>query len=180
MKEIETKLTDFNEKEVLSILEERAAKLSDRIQRRWVFDLSDGKSGIDEFIRIRTDGVKTTLAYKYRKGTGLSNTEELETEINNFDVAAEMFKKIIPNYYYQENRRVTYKYKDAEITLDYWPMISPVMEVEAPQEETINNVIKELRIVAKNKGNISVAKIYAENGIDIHTYKELKLKSTND
>ena len=48
MKEIETKLIGFDEKEVLSILEERAAKLSDRIQRRWVFDLSDGKSGIDE------------------------------------------------------------------------------------------------------------------------------------
>ena len=38
------------------------------------------------------------LAYKYRKGSGLSNTEEFETDINDFDVAAIIFKKIISNY----------------------------------------------------------------------------------
>ncbi len=177
MKEIETKLTDFDEKKMKDTLEEKTIKISDRVQKRWVFNINDGKEGVDEFIRIRTDGVKTTLAYKYRKGSGLSNTEEFETDINDFDVAAIIFKKIIPNYYYQENRRVTYKYKDAEITMDYWPMISPIIEIEASQESVIDTVINELNIIATNKGNVSMAKIYAENGIDIHSYKELKLNT---
>ncbi len=175
MKEIETKLTDFDERKVKNTLEEKAIKVSDRIQKRWVFNINNGKEEVDEFIRIRTDGVKTTLAYKYRKGSGLSNTEEFETDISDFDVAATIFKKIMPDFYYQENRRVTYKYKDAEITMDYWPMVAPVIEIEAPQESMINAVIDELNIIATNKGNVSMAKIYAENGVDIHSYKELKL-----
>ena len=175
MKEIETKLTDFDEEKVKNTLEKRTIRISDHIQKRWVFNINDGKEGIDEFVRIRTDGVKTTLAYKYRKGSGLSNTEEFETDISDFDMAAIIFKKIIPNCYYQENRRVTYKYKDTEITMDYWPMIAPIIEIEAPQENMINTVIGELDIIATNKGNVSMAKIYAENGIDIHSYKELKL-----
>ena len=84
MKEIETKLTDFDEKKVKNTLEERTIKVSEHIQKRWVFNINDGKEGVDEFIRIRTDGVKTTLAYKYRKGSGLSNTEEFETDISRF------------------------------------------------------------------------------------------------
>ncbi len=177
MKEIETKLIDFDEKEVLKVLGEKATKMSDNLQRRWVFNISDGKDGADEFVRIRTDGIRTTLAYKYRKGSGLSNTDELETEIADFDTAAAIFKKIMPNHYYQENRRIAYDYKDAEISIDYWPMVAPVMEIEALDEEIITQIIKELGIVGKNKGNISMAKIYAEKGIDIHAYKELKLNN---
>ena len=175
MKEIETKLIDFDEKEAEGILEKKAVKVSDRIQRRWVFGINDGKDGIDEFIRIRTDGVKTTLAYKYRKGTGLSNTEEIETEISDFDVAADIFKKILPNCRYQENRRITYTYKSAEITVNYWPMVQPVIEIEAQQEDIINNIIAELGITATNKGNVGMARICAEKGIDIRAYKELRL-----
>ena len=70
MKEIETKIIDINEKEVRDKLLKIGAKKVDSIfYRRYVFSLTDKKE-IDEFVRIRTDGKKTTITYKYREGNG--------------------------------------------------------------------------------------------------------------
>ena len=53
MKEIETKLTDFDERKVKNTLEEKAIKVSDRIQKRWVFNINNGKDKKDaEWIRL--------------------------------------------------------------------------------------------------------------------------------
>ena len=76
MKEIETKIIDINEKEVRDKLLKIGAKKAENLfYRRYVFSLTKIKE-IDEFVRIRTDGKKTTITYKYRKGNGLRNTEE--------------------------------------------------------------------------------------------------------
>lgn len=178
MKEIETKIIGFDEKEIIKILDKDTVKVFDRIQKRWIFDLSENDEETDEFIRVRTDGSITTLTYKYRKGEGLSNTEELEVGTTDFNTTASILKKIFKNYYYQENRRVEYDYKGVEITLNYWPLLDPVIEIEAKSEEMINKTITELKIKGVSKGNVGWKKIYEEKGIDLHSFKELKFEST--
>lgn len=175
MREIETKIVDFEEADVKKVLDKNAKFISETLQKRWVFDLrGEGEHSFDQFIRVRTDGEKTTVAYKFREGGGLSNTEELEINIDNFNVAAEIFSKLISKKYYQENRRRTYKYNKAEITIDYWPKIPPVIEIEGENEKDIEKTMLEVGIKGENLGNVSWEKIYERYGLDIHSFKILK------
>lgn len=73
MKEIETKIIDINEREVRERLAKIGAKkIGNLFYRRYVFFLTDKKE-IDEFVRVRTDGKKTTITYKYREGMDIGN-----------------------------------------------------------------------------------------------------------
>ncbi|MDE1828183.1 MAG: class IV adenylate cyclase [Candidatus Micrarchaeota archaeon] len=175
MREIETKIVDFDEEDVERSLNKNAEFVSENLQRRWVFDLrGEGRHDFDKFIRVRTNGDKTTIAYKFREGKGVDNTEELEVNVDNFDTTAEIFTRLIDKRYYQENKRKTYRYGKVEITIDYWPKIPPVIEIEGNSEGEIEQAIAELKIKGRNLGNMSWEKVYASYGLDIHSFKILK------
>ncbi|MCL5112332.1 MAG: CYTH domain-containing protein [Candidatus Marsarchaeota archaeon] len=174
MTEIETKIDEIDIVEIKKILDVNTLLVKDRkLMKRWIFNLGNEKD-VDEFVRIRSDGKISTLTYKRRSGSGLANTEEIETEIGDFDIAAKIFSKIVNENYYQENFRTTYKYKDAEITIDEWPKLLPILEIEAESEEAIRSVIDELGIHGKELGNIGWEKVYAMHGIELHSFKVLK------
>ncbi|MCL4378991.1 MAG: CYTH domain-containing protein [Candidatus Marsarchaeota archaeon] len=176
MIEIETKIIDFDENRLKAELKKRGIRGTGEIlQRRWIFNLSKN-DGSDEFIRVRTDGKKCTIAYKYRKGEGLGNTEEIEVATDNFDNAAEIFSKLIKSKKYQENKRETFMLGAVEITINRWPMIPPVLEIEAPSEKEVRDVIKEFSIAGKELGNIGWEKLYKQYGIDLNAYEFLKFK----
>ncbi len=154
MKEIETKIIDINEGEVRKRLAEIGAKkIGNLFYRRYVFFLAD-KKGIDEFVRIRTDGKKTTITYKYREGSGLRNTEEIETDVGDFKKATEIFKKALKiKPIYQENKVEKWLYKGVEIDIAYWPLIKPILEIEG---KTVKDVVKtkeKLNIKGMDIGN---------------------------
>jgi predicted adenylyl cyclase CyaB len=174
MIEIETKIVGIDNKEVKGALSRLHAELVGRfLQRRWVFDISPSKE-VDEFIRVRTDGKKTTLTYKRREGSGMSNTYEVETEVEDFNKAAEILSKVMRGARYQENYRELYRCDGLEVAIDHWPMIKPHLEVEGPSEEEVKDLIRRLRIRGKEVGNVSVVKIYAGEGIDLNSFKELR------
>lgn len=176
MIEIETKIIDFDEKKLRAELKKKGKNGSGEIlQRRWIFNLSKN-AGVDEFIRVRTDGEKCTIAYKYRKGDGLGNTEEIEIETNDFDSSAEIFSKFIKDGKYQENKRETFMLDGVEITINRWPLIPPVLEVEASSEKKVRDTITELGIGGKELGNIGWEKLYMQFGIDLNAYEVLKFK----
>lgn len=175
MIEIETKVVGIDKKEVKNALSKLHAELlGGFLQRRWVFDISPSKE-VDEFIRIRTDGRKTTLTYKRREGSGLANTYEVETEVGDFDKTVEILSKVLRGAKYQENYRELYRFDRLEIAIDHWPMIRPHLEIEGPSEVEVKGLIKRLGIRGKDVGNVSVVRIYAEEGIDLNSFKELRL-----
>ena len=174
MMEIETKVVGIDKKEVKDALAKLHAELLGCfVQRRWVFDISPSKE-VDEFIRIRTDGKKATLTYKRREGEGLANTYEVETGVEDFDKTAEILSKAVKGARYQENYRELYRIGGLEIAIDHWPMIKPHLEIEGPNEAEVMGLVRQLGIRGKAVGNVSVVKIYAEEGIDLNLFKELR------
>lgn len=154
MKEIETKIIDINEKEVRDKLVKIGAKKAGKIfYRRYVFSLAKIKE-IDEFVRVRTDGKKTTITYKYRKGNGLRNTEEIETEVGDFRKSSRILEKALKiKPIYQENKVEKWFYKNVEIDIIYWPLIKPILEIEGKSVKEVVRTKEKLNIKGEDIGN---------------------------
>ncbi|MGB9732867.1 MAG: class IV adenylate cyclase [Candidatus Micrarchaeales archaeon] len=176
MIEIETKIDGIDVKEVKKALKRLGANAAkSKLFRRYVFNLEE-KAGEDRFIRLRSDGKKSTLTYKHRQGTSLANTEEVETEVKDFDATARILSAILPEPLYQENKRTSYNLDGVEISIDEWPKLPPILEIEADSEEKIKETIDKLGIKGRVLGNISWEKVYSLYGMDLRKFKILKFE----
>lgn len=174
MLEIETKILNSDMKLLRdSLKENKATFIGNYFFRRWVYDISPGNEDV-RFVRIRTDGITSTLTYKFRDGPGLSNTEEIETSVSDFDKAAEIFSKLLSRKFYQESKRELYKLGGAQISIDQWPMIKPYIEIEAKSEGAVRKAIDLLGIKGIELGNVGVVAVYKFYGLNLHKYKILK------
>lgn len=180
--EFETQVLDIDVEEIKRKLIELGAKEEPEVlQKRWVFDIEclDAKeASTGEWIRLRKINDKSTLTYKNKKGSGISETEEIEIVIEDFDKTAEIMSKLncFIGKYYQENKRIKFELKGIEFTLDTWPMIPTFLEIEADSEENVKQGLKMLELEGKDVGHIGTIQIYAKYNIDLHSYKELKFK----
>jgi adenylate cyclase class 2 len=176
-KEFETKVLDIDAEDIKKKLKELGAKeYPEVLFKRWIFDETEDPSAPkSSWIRLRTDGKKTTLTYKHREGTAIDGTEEVEVGVEDFEKAAEILLKIsFKTKLYQENRRQMFKLKGIEFCIDTWPMVPPHLEIEAPNEKKVKEGLKMLGLESKDNGNFSVYHIYAKQGIDLHAIPELK------
>ena len=172
-KEYETKVLEINIKEIKGKLKRLGAKKQDKfLMRRWVFDINLDR---DEWIRLRDyNGKNATLTYKMRSGSGISETEEIELNVSDFEKMAEILSKLkFKGYYYQENKREVYKLKDIEFCIDSWPKIPIYLEVEAKNEKMVHKGLAILGLEGRDIGNISVKKVYKMYGFDLHGFKKL-------
>jgi adenylate cyclase, class 2 len=169
--EFEAHVLDIGVEEIKKKLKVLGAKEEpETLMKRWVFDM--GKEG--EWIRLRHDGKKTTITYKHKSGSKISETEEIEIEVGDFDKTAEILSKLdFKNIYYQENKRHLFKLKDIEFSIDTWPKIPSHLEVESSSEEKVHEGLKLLGLEGKDVGNLGIKDIYKKYGIDIHSFKRL-------
>ena len=173
-KEYETKILEINVKEIKKKLKQIGAKKkAEYLMRRCIFDINLTR---DEWIRLRDyNGKNATLTYKVRTGSGISETEEIEVHVSDFDIMAEILSKLkFKGKYYQENKREIYKLKDIEFCIDHWPKIPTYLEIEAKSEKRVHEGLKMLGLEGKDIGNISVKKVYSMYRIDLHSFKELR------
>ena len=171
--EFETKVLNINVKEV----EDKLASLGtvskpEVLMKRWVFDIDPSK---DEWMRLRDINGKATLTYKCKSGSGISETEEIETEVSDFEKTAQILSKLkFKGKFYQENKRKLFKLNDVEFTIDSWPQIPPYLEVESTSEEKVKEGLSMLGLDGKDAGNLSVKKVYQNYGLDLHSFEKLK------
>ena len=173
--EIEERILEIDKEEVIKKLEELGAKkIGEWFYKRYTYDFTPKRES--EWIRLRTNGVETTLTYKNVETREIDGTKELEISVDDFDETNE-FLKILGYEYknYQENKRIRYMLNDVEIDIDTWPMIPSYMELEGPSVEKVKEV-EELLGVDKSK----ITTLYADEiakeiyNIDILAIKELK------
>ena len=185
MEEIEVKFLDINPKKIEKKLKNIGAqKVFDDLYRRKVFDYPDlrlDKAG--SWIRLRDEGDKVTLAFKQRIGIGADekthdkSMEEIEVEVSDFDKTAEILLKAgFIQKHYVENRRIRYQLDDIEFDIDFYPLIEPYLEIEAPSWEKINEVISLLGFNPEDKKIFSTYQIYELKGINFNDYKEVTFK----
>lgn len=174
--EFEVKILDIDVEKIISKLSILGAKkIGEKFQKRLVYNFNPPKE--NSWIRLRTDGKKTTMAIKEIQNDNIDGTKELEIVVDDFEKTDLFLEKL--GYIakaYQENRRISYILDDVEIEIDFWPKISPYLEIEARSISKVELMIKKLGFNRSQATSISVRKVYKKYGIDIYTIKELKFE----
>ncbi len=173
--EYEARILEIDKDKLIKRLNKLNAKFVGEFnQKRYVYNIipkADGK-----WLRLRTNGKKTTLTYKSVEKNSIDGTKELEIEVDNFENTNSLLELAgIKNKGYQENNRVQYVLDDVEIDIDTWPMIPTYVEIEGKSEESVLNIIKKLGINDKKITTLDVQSLYKEiYNIDITKIDILK------
>ena len=173
--EYEIRVLDIDKEEMIKKIESLGAlKKGEFNQKRYVYDLKPTDE--NKWIRLRTNGVITTLTYKNIESNTIDGTKEVEIEVDDFYKTNEFLERIgFKNKGYQENKRIQYELNGIEIDIDSWPMIPTYLEIEGKSEDSVNSILNLLEIENKKVTTLNCKYIYKEiYGIDIESIKELK------
>ena len=180
-KEREVTILNIDEKGFVSkLLNNGAVKKDEFLQRRYTYDFNPILP--NKWIRLRTNGKKTTLTIKEIKDkTAIDGTMELETFVGDFDVMNDILKELGYRYRnYQENYRIIYSLDNVEISIDSWPLIPTYAEIEGKTNEDVVMALEKLGYTLDDATTLDVTSIYNEiYGIDLLKIKELKFEGSN-
>ncbi len=174
--EYEVRILEIDVEKVIAKLESLCAtKEWDCLQKRYVYDFIPKLP--NKWIRLRTNGKKTTLTIKNVVTSEIDGTQELEIEVDNFERAHLILKELgYEEKAFQENRRVQYIFNGVEVDIDYWPQIPTYLEIEGPSEEAVYNVVEALGFTKEDCTSLDVDNIYKSYGIDLTKINYLKLE----
>lgn len=173
--EYEVRVLEIDKDKMMNLLEKLGAvKKGEYEQRRYVYDLKPVQKG--KWIRLRTNGIKTTLTYKDVVSNTIDGTKEVEFEVEDFDAGNEFLNRIgFTARSYQENNRIQYELDNVEIDIDTWPMIPTYLEIEGKSKEEVNNMIKRLKLDKLKITTLNCDDIYMQiYNIDISGINQLK------
>ena len=162
MIEYEARVLEINREKLEEKLKSLSAeKIKDFNYKRMVYhfnSIDDGK-----WIRLRTDGKKTTLTVKEIKKQDIDGTEENEIEVSDFEKTNVILNKL--GYFadtYQENKRTRYLLDGVEIDIDTWPYIPTYVEIEGHSTEEVENMIKKLELNKYKVTSLDVQSVFKE------------------
>lgn len=176
--EYEVRVLEINRDEVIKKLESLNATFQwDAIQKRYVYDFMPKVDG--KWIRLRTNGKKTTLTIKNLVSSKIDGTQELEVEVDNFERCNLILKELgyVPKGY-QENRRRQYLLNGVEIDIDAWPNIPDYLEIEGPSEETVFNALEVLGFTKEDSTTRDVEGIFLDYGYQLNEIYDLRLEES--
>lgn len=167
--EYEVKVLEIDHDEMVKKLESMGAvKKLDALQERYIYDLiPEDKS---KWIRLRTNGKKTTLTLKSLEAKTIDGMKEIEIEVSDFEKTNLLLMGLgYKNKGFQQNKRTQYILDDVELDLDHWPHIPEYMEIEGKSKESVEEMIKRLGIDEDKITTMDVDSVYKHYGI-----KEIK------
>lgn len=172
--EYEIRVLEIDKEKLIKKLEELGAEFKgDNEQKRYVYDIIPKEDG--KWIRLRTNGRKTTFTYKNVVKTTIDGTKELEVEVSDFEKTNELLENMgIKSRGYQENKRTQYILNGVEIDIDSWPMIPTYVEIEGKNEEEVMNTLEILELPKDKVTTLDVDSVYKKYGIDLKVIKVLK------
>ncbi len=174
--EYEVRILEIDVEKIREKLESlNATKEWDCIQKRYVYDFIPKVDS--KWIRLRTNGKKSTLTIKNVVTSEIDGTQELEIEVDNFERTNLILKELgYEPKAFQENRRVQYILNGVEVDIDYWPQIPTYLEIEGPSEDAVYNVVEALGFTRDECTSKDVDNIYKDYGINLSKIDELKLE----
>ena len=149
--------------------------------RRFIYDIKD--QGCDAWVRLRTDGKKTTVTYKSYEANAITGMKEVEVVVDDFDTAHALLVAMgLKEVSYQENRRQRYILGETEVSIDEWPLIPVYMEIESATSEGVEKYLNLLRQDGQETTSEPTSYVYKKYGIDLSVYSwlsfsEQKLKN---
>lgn len=163
--EYEATFIPVDKDEMRKKLRKAGAKLerSEFMQRRTVFALPKDHEIKNGWLRVRDEGDKITLSLKSVIAGKIEDQKELCLEIDDFDTANKLVETIgFKTKSYQESKRELWKIGDVEITIDTWPFLEPLVEVEGESEEKVKEVSEKLGFEWSDAKFCSADTLYAE------------------
>ena len=173
--EYEIRVLEIDKDKLIKRLNELNAKfIGEFNQKRYVYNIIPKRDG--RWLRLRTNGKKTTLTYKSVEKNSIDGTKELEIEVEDFEKTNNLLELVgVKNKGYQENNRIQYILDGVEIDIDSWPLIPTYAEIEGENEESVLNILKKISIDDKKVTTLDVQSIYKEiYNIDITEINILK------
>lgn len=180
MEEFEIKFLEVNVPELEKrLLEIGAKKIGEYEYRRMLLDYPDFRlNEKHSWLRLRTDGQETTLAYKERIKNPDDNMRmrdlgmrEIEITVNDYQKTYELMKAlgfIIKRE--EENKRIRYQKSDVVFDIDIWPQIPPYLEIESSSLKEAEDAASELGFDPKNGVICSAGKVYKKYGFNTDDY----------
>ena len=174
--EYEVRVLEIDVDKIKSTLDSIGAQFEwDLLQRRYVYDFIPKVDG--KWIRLRTNGEKTSLTIKNLVSSEIDGTQELEIEVSDFENTNKILNELgYEAKGYQENRRIQYTLNGVEIDIDYWPNIPTYLEIEGPSEEIVYETLKKLGFSKEEATTRDVEGIYLDYGYNLSEIYDLKLE----
>lgn len=162
--EFEATYLNINKEKLRNDLKDIGAKLtrSEYKQRRYNFDLQSLGRNFYEWVRIRDEGDKVTMAYKnISTRSSIEEQKEVEFEISDMDLGVEFMQSLgtrITNY--SETLRERWMFDGVEIDIDTWPHLEPYIEIEGKNKEEVISVSELLGFNFKDAKFCGAGEIY--------------------
>ena len=173
--EYEVRFLNIDKEKIISKLQKlNAEDDGEKLQIRKTYDLIQPQP--NSWLRLRTNGEKTTLTVKEIKNAKIDGTKELEIVVSDFFETDAILNKIgLKARNYQENKRHQFHLNGVEIDVDSWPLIPTYLEIEGEDEASIINICKLLDLDYNSAMSMDVTDIYNKiYNIDLLSIKELK------
>jgi adenylate cyclase class 2 len=172
--EYEGKILNINPAEIRQrLISLGAKKIADYEFKRYVFDTIPFSEG--RWVRLRSDGTKTTLAVKEIESNEIDGTSEWEVEVSDLNHTLTILEKIgLEVRGYQENLREEYQIGESTVCIDSWPMLNPYIEIEGVNKKEVEKLSEELGYAKENIVADNTKVLYAKIGVDINAVKEIK------
>lgn len=145
--EYEATFSNINKKDIRSKLKKIGAKLikAEFLQKRTVFNLPTGHEIKGGWLRVRDEGNKNTMSLKVIDGNKIENQKEICLEINDFNKAVDFLELIgCAKKAYQESKREIWEIDGVDITIDEWPFLEPLIEIEGKSKKAVEDICKKL------------------------------------
>lgn len=162
--EYEVRLLNVNSLDFIEKIEKLNAKyIGSWNYIRYIYDFKPIDS--KKWIRLRTNGITSSLTIKNYMGDKIGDTLELEVEVSDFDKMDMILMELgYEKRSIQENKRIRYILDDVEIDIDTWPELNTFVEFEGENEEAIKKVVRKIGIDYKELTTMDALDIYLSLG----------------
>ncbi len=172
--EFEVRKLNIDKVKFISQIESLGATfVNDYFQKRYIYDFNPKID--NKWIRLRTDGFKTTLTIKEYQSAEVGGTKELEIEVSDLEKTNEILNQL--GYFkrsVQENKRTRYMLNDVEIDIDTWPHLNTYVEFEGKSKEAVFALLKLLDISEDEVTTMDAQDIYLTNGYTLEDMNDLR------
>lgn len=158
--EYEVRVLDVNKEELEKKLEDLGAeKIADFDYKRRIYNFNPATDS--KWIRLRTDGKKTTLTIKELKSLEIDGTKEIEIAVSDFEETNQILNELgYHSHTYQENKRTRYVLNGVELDIDSWPYIPTYLEIEGKNEQEVKGMIDLLGVDKEKVTSIDVQGVF--------------------
>jgi len=165
--EIEAKFYPVNKDTYRKRLRSIGAKLiiPERLMRRAIIDRRSHPEFVCDYIRVRDEGNLVRLSAKvHTDQTGsLGDQKEIDVVVSDFDRTLQLFESMGYKFdHFMETLRETWAYQGAEITIDTWPCLQPLSEIEAKSVNQVQTIAGKLGFDWRKKIITAAVEIIAE------------------